>query len=73
MFRSAIPIFGRKKYYEFLAQNRWTENFIPHLSRMPHSSATEMNGYKKILSAGFNTTLKGAGFIYPTAKASPEN
>ena len=73
MLLRAIPLFGRKKYYEFLAQNRWTENFIPHLSRMPHSSATEMNGYKKILSAGFNTTLKGAGFIYPTAKASPEN
>src|SRR3989344_5746445 len=28
MLLRAIPLFGRKKYYEFLAQNRWTENFI---------------------------------------------
>src|SRR3989338_7165411 len=40
---------------------------------MHKSFDKEMNEYKKILSAGFNTTLKGAGFIYPTAKASPEN
>src|SRR3989338_68918 len=33
MLLRAIPLFGRKKYYEFLAQNRWVENFIYQTSK----------------------------------------
>ena len=55
MLLRAIPLLGRKKYYEFLAQNRWTENFI-----YPTAKSASENERTPFIAKFFEYLLSGS-------------
>ena len=55
MLLRAIPLSGRKKYYEFLAQNRWTENFI-----YPTAKSASENERTPFIAKFFEYLLSGS-------------